>query len=75
MTPKPAPQYQATHTPERHHECPGRQKLQMALLFVSEIKTHSNKPQAVHLCSREHPATALLPNSEPFTSLWPLTLP
>lgn len=38
MTPKPSPQYQATHTPERHHECPGRQKLQMALLFVSEMK-------------------------------------
>ena len=46
---------------------------QLCCLF-QEGKTHLNKPQDIQLCSSECPVTDLLPDSEPFALLWPLTL-
>ena len=81
MTPHPSPQCQAAHTAERschhQHDTAGAQEdkggKRLCCLF-QEGKTHLNKPQVIQLCSSECPATALLPDSEPFALLWPLTL-
>ena len=81
MTPHPSPQCQAAHTAERschhQHDTAGAQEdkgsKRLCCLF-QEGKTHLNKPQVIQLCSSKCPATALLPDSEPFALLWPLTL-
>lgn len=68
----PVPGHSHTRTTPR---VPGKTKV--ANGFV--VCFRNEKPIQTNLrpftSAAEHPATALLPNSEPFTSLWPLTLP